>query len=779
MRAFAMLVLGGLLFAGPVRALSFEPPRFTREQMEAALGEAPRWRFVYGTRDAVLEPLLRQRALMLASRLFGGDSTQVEADRDLTEAELAGSSVLLLGGPRENLWSGRLAPALPVRFRERAFEWQGRAYDRPGDVLHLSYPNPLAPRRFVLLIAANSPEAMTRRGGFLFGGEDYRIVRDGEVVRSGTFAQSATAPWRYDPALDRDRETERTQYIAQAEVQGGAALRVRAPRGMTGVATARAAGEALLKRMERIGLPAPAAAKPITLTLYPSLERKGVLTRDTRPEHVLSGEAHAGFVNGRNALDLWSVAAARLMQWGASPDSRFLEPAAAWCAGRLEGEPLGRAVARLYAARLLPSASEAATRVARWRSPLVWHPARAVLTRALWESSVASQRRPMLVSLLRSDPPGTLDSLCRVLRLDPRRVAARYQSIADSLARGGQRSLALQRPKPWRAADGFQRGICLAHSVSLEHGYLSAECGAELRFLQRMGADWVSLTPFGYLPSTTTPEIFPSSNAGPDEESDESIVECASQARLMGQRVWLKPHLWTRGWVGELQFTPRGWDQFFERYREFMLHWALLAERERIDGLFVGHELVSSTRAHPEKWRALIADVRRVYSGTVSYGANWDEVQHIGFWDALDVVGVSFYFPLADKPTRDPATLRAGAKKALASLRPLAERTGRPVLLSEVGYAPMSGAAVRPWDEGDGPIDLQTQRACYAAVIDALEREEWIAGVFWWKWFTSAGSGGPTDASFTPRGKPAQQELVRALRDWQGRPVRLPQTRSR
>jgi len=161
LRAFAWTALFASLAGGSAHALTFQPPRFTREQMEAALAEAPRWRFVYGTLDPQAEPLLRQRAMVLARRLFGGDSTQVEADRDLTEAEIAASSVLLLGGPRENLWSGRLAPAFPVRFREAGFEWQGRLYDRPGDALHLSYPNPLAPRRFVLLIAGNSPGAIT------------------------------------------------------------------------------------------------------------------------------------------------------------------------------------------------------------------------------------------------------------------------------------------------------------------------------------------------------------------------------------------------------------------------------------------------------------------------------------------------------------------------------------------------------------------------------------------------------------------------------------------
>lgn len=168
----------------------------------------------------------------------------------------------------------------------------------------------------------------------------------------------------------------------------------------------------------------------------------------------------------------------------------------------------------------------------------------------------------------------------------------------------------------------------------------------------------------------------------------------------------------------------------------------------------------------------MIADVRKVYRGTLSYGANWDEVSQIGFWDALDLISVSFYFPLADKPTRDPRVLRAGVRKALPALRELSARTQRPVLLSEVGYAPMAAAAVRPWSEGEGAIDLETQRACYEALVEGIEADTWIAGVFWWKWFSSPGVGGTADLSFTPKGKPAEAVMTRALKAWAGRPVR-------
>jgi hypothetical protein len=466
------------------------------------------------------------------------------------------------------------------------------------------------------------------------------------------------------------------------------------------------------------------------------------------------------------------VAAALLLRLGAGPGAPYLHPAAVALCGRIDGEPLERAIARLYFGRALPSPEEAASPGAHWRSPLLIEPARALLARALLEVA-GGRRRAALLALLTERPPGTLDSLCRACGVSAARLAGRYRVMADSLSRIGQ-TLPGRAPQVWRPADGFQRGVCLAHAVSLEHGYLSAECVRALATLQRMGANWVSLTPFGFLPPGEGSEIVPSAMGGPNEESDEALCEAGAHARALGLRVWLKPHLWTRGWVGDLSFGPVGWERFFESYRVFILHYAVLAEREGFDGLVVGHELASSSLAFPDRWRALIGEVRRLYHGTLSYDANWgDEVRGITFWDALDLVSVSFYEPLAAKPTVKIAELQNGATRALAELKTLAARTHRPVLLSEVGYAATTDAPVRPWEEHRSNPDLEAQRACYEAFDRALAPCDWVAGAFFWKWWSGGRAGGALDASFTPQGKPAEQVMSRALREWQRRPVRV------
>ena len=765
--------LAALLRVPPAAAAELQPPRFTREQMEATLADARPFRFVYGTRDPAATATLRARALALAVRAFGGDSTQVMADRDADDAVLAAGPVYLLGGPDENACTRRLAAALPVRFEAHGFRWQGQLYDRPGDAIHLSWPNPLAPNRFLLLSAANSPAALGGGATLALSDDDWRIVRDGLLVRSGRFTQDPAHPWGYDPRRDRDREAERDRYARALVTTGGAALAVRAPAGLQLAAAVFAKSEALLTKMSAAGFVAPAGAARPSLTLYRSLEEKGTLTLDTHAEHAggtrVAPAAHAALPAGRDQLDLWCVPALRLLQCGASPASRFWRPAAVAWADRFEGEPLGRSFSRLYFGGLLPTAAEAASRGTAWRSPLVWTPARALLARAVRESAQPAAARDAVLALLRADPPGTLDSLCNVAHVSAAAVEKRYRGLAEELARTWRRGLGA--PEWWRPARGFQRGVCLAHEEGVDRGYVSAACNRELTRIHDAGADWVALTPFASLADPRVPALGNSTDSGPDGESDEAVCEAAARAHALGLRVWLKPQVWTRGWEGALVFSPAGWRQFFDGYEEILVHWALLADREDLDGLFIGQELASSTAADPERWRAMIGRVRGVYKGPLSYCANWDEAARVPFWDALDLIGVSFFAPLSDQPTHDPARLKAGADKALTALRDVARRAGRPVLVAELGYPPTVNAALRPWDGTTATADAELQRLCFETAIAAMDPHEWLAGAYFWRW--GSGPRGRDDP-FDPRGQPAEDVILRALKSWQGRPVRAP-----
>ena len=311
-------------------------------------------------------------------------------------------------------------------------------------------------------------------------------------------------------------------------------------------------------------------------------------------------------------------------------------------------------------------------------------------------------------------------------------------------------------------AEPFQRGICYAHAWRGlgQAGYGSPASEKTLVRLQRLGVGWISLTPFGFMESTRAVEIRVAGAHG--GESDERMRLEVAHAHALGIKVALKPHLWIRHgeWQGDLQFADdAAFRTWFKSYRAFILRYAALAERDGYDLLVIGTELKSATACDPECWRALIAELRAVYHGPLTYAANWDEAERVPFWSALDFIGIDAYAPIATRPGAKEPELCLSWNTLAKSLEALSKRTGKRVLLTELGYRATRDAAMAPatWPEADPDphFDGAEQASCFRAAFSTLWGQRWLAGVYVWKWFTdSRDEEGPTD--FSPADKPAE-----------------------
>jgi hypothetical protein len=311
------------------------------------------------------------------------------------------------------------------------------------------------------------------------------------------------------------------------------------------------------------------------------------------------------------------------------------------------------------------------------------------------------------------------------------------------------------------AAD-FERGVCYAHAWKGSGGYGSETSQKSLARLKQLGVDAISLTPFGYQWSLSSDSVRMATHMG---ESDVSLAKTTEHARALGMRVMLKPHIWVRGggWIGEQSLPDdAAWARWFASYRSFIVHYAELAQREKMDALVLGTELKRASQRDRESWREIIAAVRAVYKGRLIYAANWDEAEKVVFWDLVDEIGVQEYEPLTDKKNATPAELRAGWTRIVGKLDALAKRTGKPIVLTEIGYRAMRDAAISPssWPEHapESLYDGEAQAECYRAAFAALRGRPWLRGIYIWKWFTdSQDESGPTD--FSPAGKPAEKVL--------------------
>ncbi len=308
-----------------------------------------------------------------------------------------------------------------------------------------------------------------------------------------------------------------------------------------------------------------------------------------------------------------------------------------------------------------------------------------------------------------------------------------------------------------------QHGIAFEHAWgrrATTHGYGTIASGKSLTHLQNLGVNWISVIPFGFqrAPSDTVIRW----NDSHLSKTDERLRAVAVQARERGISVMLKPHVWLRppAWVGMVSSkTESDWAAWFESYRRFILHYAALARDTGIEALCIGNELKGTTHREQE-WRALIAEIRDVYDGVLTYGAHADEVWTLPFWDALDYIGVSAYFELTDKPSPSRSEMVAGWEPHVTQLERLAILWNRPVLFTEIGYRSVDFAAQYPWKFDDTTaVNLQLQADAYAAFFEAVWPKPWLAGAHWWKWRSSLDDGGMTKDDFTPRSKPAEKIL--------------------
>ncbi len=313
-------------------------------------------------------------------------------------------------------------------------------------------------------------------------------------------------------------------------------------------------------------------------------------------------------------------------------------------------------------------------------------------------------------------------------------------------------------------------GINFVHAWQAggHRGYGSDASAGQLDELADLGVQSVAITTFAWMQGLADVEVHSTEHVGASETADR-MRAVAEQARARGLDVMYKPHLWIgRGaWRGDIDPDPAlgGWPAWFDSYESWVVAQAQIAEDTGATWFVVGVEFVSAVREDPERWRRIIAAVRGVYSGRVTYAANWDEVEHVPFWDGLDAVGVQMFAPLSEADDATPEQMREGAARWLARYEAVAQAVDRPLVLTEVGYMNRAGTTRDPWvwperlpagDHGEGDAE---QAEAWGAIVATFGRSERVAGIWWWKWFTDPDTDEEGPIGFSPRGRPAEQVL--------------------
>ncbi len=235
--------------------------------------------------------------------------------------------------------------------------------------------------------------------------------------------------------------------------------------------------------------------------------------------------------------------------------------------------------------------------------------------------------------------------------------------------------------------------------------------------------------------------------------TDSELIEMIKFAQNLGLRVILKPIVNCKNgtWRAHINFfdvdvpcEPK-WSNWFASYFEYIIHYAKIAEVTNCEMLIIGCEMVQAQRKE-KFWRDLINKVRETYSGLVSYNTDKYQEEHVTWWDAVDVISSSGYYPINDWNNQ------------LNRIESTVKKYCKPFFFAEAGCMSTQGSSFIPnnW-ELQGSISLNEQAEYFKVMLEKTSKRNWISGFAFWDWQSQLyeKADGVLDSGYSTFGKPS------------------------
>ena len=135
-----------------------------------------------------------------------------------------------------------------------------------------------------------------------------------------------------------------------------------------------------------------------------------------------------------------------------------------------------------------------------------------------------------------------------------------------------------------------------------------------------------------------------------------------------------------------------------------------------------GCEMVMADHREQE-WRQLISDIRRVYSGIVTYNCDKYQEHNVHWWDCVDVICSSGYYPIGKW------------EQELDRIEKVVKAYDKPFFFAETGCMSTVGSNTVPndWSMRTGS-DLKGQADWYEDMLSACDKRSWVGGEVFWSW---------------------------------------------
>lgn len=160
-------------------------------------------------------------------------------------------------------------------------------------------------------------------------------------------------------------------------------------------------------------------------------------------------------------------------------------------------------------------------------------------------------------------------------------------------------------------------------------------------------------------------------------------------------------------------------------------------------------EMVMSERRETQ-WRQVIAEIRRDFKGLVSYNTDKYQEHNVAWWDCVDVISSSGYYPVDDW------------ERQLDRIEAVVSKFQKPFFFAEAGCMSVTGSKNVPNDwTVRGDIDLDGQSEWYRAMFDACGKRSWVRGYALWSWTDRlyAANRAAKQGDYELFGKPAEKVI--------------------
>ena len=244
---------------------------------------------------------------------------------------------------------------------------------------------------------------------------------------------------------------------------------------------------------------------------------------------------------------------------------------------------------------------------------------------------------------------------------------------------------------------------------------------------ENTNANFIILVPNGLQDTPQSEEICYTSEA---TMTDDELKGMITYAQELGLRVALKPTANCKNgtWRAHINFFDEDvpcepkWGNWFSSYMDFQNHYAKISQEMGCKMHIAGCEMVMSEHRENE-WRQVIAEIRKDFKGLVSYNTDKYQEHNVKWWDCVDVISSSGYYPIHDWENQ------------LDRIEAVVKKFNKPFFFAEAGCMSVEGSKNVPNDwTVRGAVDLEGQADWYKTAFESCSKRDWVGGFALWSW---------------------------------------------